>query len=64
MHSKPRHCEVHQTLAQIEARSRRKAQTSPDISTQIVFGAIAVELQKERFAHENHCAHCLQQEAA
>jgi hypothetical protein len=61
---KPRNCEVHEVLAQIESRSRRKAQTSPEISTQIIFGAIAVEIQKQRFTHENHCAHCLQQEAA
>jgi hypothetical protein len=64
MRIRARNCEVHQALAQIEASSRRKAQASPDISTQIVFGAIAVEIQKQRFTHENHCAHCLQQEAA
>ena len=57
-------CAVRKALLSIEQSSRHRAKCSAEISTQVVYGAISLEIQKQRFAHECKCSLCVRPEAA
>jgi hypothetical protein len=57
-------CPVSRILACIEQRYRTRLNCEPRIPLQIVFGQIALEVQKERFKHESKCVRCRSNESA
>ena len=59
-----RSCPVARTLARIELRYRTRLNYETREMRQIVSGQIALEMQRERFEHENNCVTCGSNEGA
>jgi hypothetical protein len=60
----PRYCSISDTLSRLEQRYRDRLRSEARVPHQIVFGQIALEIQRERFKHENRCATCQGDEGA
>jgi hypothetical protein len=52
-------CEIAEGFLRIEMQSRRRCEREHDQTRQVVFGQIALELQRERFSHIQKCVVCL-----
>jgi hypothetical protein len=59
-----RSCPIARILARIERRHRTRLNLETRLPRQIVSGQIALEIQKERFEHENNCVTCGSSEGA
>jgi hypothetical protein len=57
-------CPVASSLARIERQYRERLNCEARVPHQIVFGQIALEIQRERFKHENKCVRCRSNESA
>jgi hypothetical protein len=57
-------CPVANSLSRLERRYRARLNSETRVPLQIVFGQIALEVQRKRFKHESRCVRCRRNESA